>query len=739
MTESLTAMLYVPGSDERKLAKIEQLDAAAYILDLEDAVAPQAKGAARRLVAQALARWSSQAPAHGSSKAPVRGSSQAPVRGSSQAPARGSSQAPARGPSQALARESRAQLWVRVNPGATGLLIDDLEAVVVPGLDGIVLPKSESAADVAALDALLGALERGRGLKPGSVRLIATIETAAGLGRVDEIAASSTRIVCLGFGAGDFSLDLGLDWPPEGGLGHTLLTAKAELVLASRRNGLGAPHDGVFPDFRAPDQLRAEAQAARALGFAGKHAIHPDQVTVINEVFEPTAAQVAEAEAVIDAYAAGVREGRGGVHIDGRFIDAPVAERARRVLAASRDGESHKRDEPAAAPAPVALQGIRVLDLSSLYAAPLIAMNLGDFGAEVIKVEHPRGDDARRWGLAKDGVPLWWKTISRNKRVIALDLSQEADRDVVRELAARADVLIENFRPGRLERWGLSPDDLHAINPGLVIARVTGFGQTGPYRQRPGFGTLAEAFSGFAHMTGLADGPPTLPPFGLADAVCGLAGTYAVLTALYWRDAAGGGEGQVIDLSLYEPLFSALGPQVTEFNALGVVQNRQGNRSPRTSPRNAYETADGRWVAISGGTQQIADRVMAAVDRPELAGDPRFSSAAARRENADELDALVADWIRQRPLDVVLERFESSQAPIAPVYDASQILDDPHYRERGSFVRCPDPDLGEVTIPGIVARLSRTPGSIRWTGPAAIGADTDEVLAELLERRSSKA
>ena len=293
----------------------------------------------------------------------------------------------------------------------------------------------------------------------------------------------------------------------------------------------------------------------------------------------------------------------------------------------------------------------------------------------MIKVEHPRGDDARRWGLAKDGVPLWWKTISRNKRVIALDLSQEEDRDVVRELAARADVVIENFRPGRLERWGLSPEELHAVNPRLVIARVTGFGQTGPYRQRPGFGTLAEAFSGFAHMTGQADGPPTLPPFGLADAVCGLAGTYAVLTALYWRDAAGGGQGQVIDLSLYEPLFSALGPQVTEFDSLGIVQDRQGNRSPRTSPRNAYETADGRWVAISGGTQQIADRVMAAVDRPELASDPRFSSAAARRENADELDALVADWIRARPLQDVLERFDSVQAPIAPVYDASQILD----------------------------------------------------------------
>jgi len=263
-----------------------------------------------------------------------------------------------------------------------------------------------------------------------------------------------------------------------------------------------------------------------------------------------------------------------------------------------------------------------------------------------------------------------------------------------------------------------------------VIVRVTGFGQTGPYSDRPGFGTLAEAFSGFAHMTGQPDGPPTLPPFGLADAVCGLAGTYATLAALYWRDAAGGDAGQVIDLSLYEPLFSVLGPQVTEFSALGVVQNRQGNRSPRTSPRNAYRTSDERWVAISGGTQQIADRVLRAVEREDLVGDPRFCDAAARRANADDLDAIVAGWIAAHRLDQVLARFEEVQAPIAPVYDTRQILDDPQYQARESFVRCPDPDLGEVTIPGIVPRLSRTPGQVRWTGPAAIGADSARVLEE---------
>ena len=366
MSHSLAAMLYVPGSDERKLAKIEQLDGSAYILDLEDAVAPQAKAAARRLVAATLQRGS-----------------------------------------------SRAELWVRVNPGASGLLVDDLEAVVVPGLDGIILPKVESAADVATADALLGALERSRGMTLGSVSLIATIETAAGLGRVDEIAGASPRIACLGFGAGDFSLDLGLDWPPEGGLGHTLLTAKAELVLASRRNGLGAPHDGVFPDFRAPEQLRAEAQAAAGAGFR-RQARDPPRSAAGDRggVRGRAPSRSPRRRPWSTPTRRGSARGGGGVHIDGRFIDAPVAERARRVLDSQPTAVRRSRtalDRPRAhclharclhahacarllgqvAPSPVALEGIRVLDMSSLYAAPLIAMNLGDFGADVIKVEHP--------------------------------------------------------------------------------------------------------------------------------------------------------------------------------------------------------------------------------------------------------------------------------------------------------------------------------------------------------------
>ncbi|HEY9390102.1 MAG TPA: CoA transferase [Mycobacteriales bacterium] len=378
-----------------------------------------------------------------------------------------------------------------------------------------------------------------------------------------------------------------------------------------------------------------------------------------------------------------------------------------------------------------ALAGLRVVDMASLYAGPLIATILADFGADVVKVEHPRGDDARRWGRSRDGVPLWWKVISRNKDLIALDLHRTEDRDIARDLCAWADVVIENFRPGRLESWQMGYDDLAARNPGLVMVRVTGFGQTGPYADRPGFGTLAEAFSGFAAITGTADGPPTLPPFGLADGVAALTGTSAVLAALRWRDRQGAGRGQVVDLSLYEPLFNILGPQVVEYDQLGILQHRQGNRSPRTAPRNAYRTADDRWVALSAGTQQIANRVFAAIGQPELAEDERFSQPAGRFANAELVDAIVSEWIGGHRLDEVLAAFERFQAPIAPVYETDQIVTDPQFLARQSIVSVPDSDLGQVRMQNVVPKLSRTPGQIRRTGQTAIDADRQAVLARL--------
>jgi crotonobetainyl-CoA:carnitine CoA-transferase CaiB-like acyl-CoA transferase len=381
---------------------------------------------------------------------------------------------------------------------------------------------------------------------------------------------------------------------------------------------------------------------------------------------------------------------------------------------------------------PMALEGIKVLDLASLLAGPFIATTLGDYGAEVVKVEHPRGDDARRWGRARDGIPLWWKVISRNKKLICLDLHREEDREIVKRLCLWADVVVENFRPGRLESWGLGYDELAKQNPGLIMVKVTGFGQTGPYSSRPGFGTLAEAFSGFAALTGEQSGPPTLPPFGLADSVAGLVGVNAVLAALFWRQNGGNGRGQVVDVSLYEPLFSILGPHVVEHDQLGLVQKRNGNRSPRTAPRNLYETIDGNWVAVSAGTQQIANRVFDAIGRPELAQDERFSTPAARAQNADAIDDIVAIRIASKQLDEVLAAFDEAQAPIAPVYTTPQIFEDPQYLARESVISVDDADLGSIRMQNVVPKLSATPGSVRFTGATAIDHDRAEILDRIL-------
>ena len=263
-----------------------------------------------------------------------------------------------------------------------------------------------------------------------------------------------------------------------------------------------------------------------------------------------------------------------------------------------------------------ALEGIRVLDISTLFAGPLAATFLADFGADVLKIEHPRGDPARSHGHSKDGIGLWWKMLARNKKAITLYLGSPAGQEIFRELVKDADVVIENFRPGTLERWGLGYEQLSAINPRLVLARVTGFGQVGPYARRPGFGTLAEAMSGFAHMTGQPDGPPTLPPFGLADGIAALATAYAVLVALRARDAIG--HGQVIDLAIIEPILTVLGAQPTVYDQLGVIQQRTGNRSSNNAPRNTYRTADDKWLAVSTSAQSVAERVLRLVGRPEL-------------------------------------------------------------------------------------------------------------------------
>lgn len=373
------------------------------------------------------------------------------------------------------------------------------------------------------------------------------------------------------------------------------------------------------------------------------------------------------------------------------------------------------------------LEGIRVLDVSTVLAGPMCAQLLGDFGADVIKIEHPtRGDPFRGHGASKDGHGLWWKILSRNKRCLALYLGDPEGADIFRALASRSDVVVENFRPGTLEGWGLGYDVLSADNPGLVLTRITGFGQRGPYAQRPGFGTLAEVMSGFAAMTGLPDGPPTLPPIGLADSICALAATSATMMALYHRDARGG-KGQVLDLSILEPITAVVGPAPTVYDQLGQLPTRIGNRSENNAPRNTYETKDARWVAISTSTDAIADRVLRLVGHPEVCDEPWFSTGRARAAHGDLLDGYVAEWIAQRTRDEVMDAFGAADAAIAPVYDAADLLDDPHVQATGMFTTVEDPDLGPMKMQNLVFRMSDTPGSIRHTG-RALGADTDEIL-----------
>ncbi|MEE2040838.1 CoA transferase [Nocardiopsis sp. CT-R113] len=375
------------------------------------------------------------------------------------------------------------------------------------------------------------------------------------------------------------------------------------------------------------------------------------------------------------------------------------------------------------------LGNLRVVDAATLFAGPMAATYLADFGADVIKIEHPlRGDPARGHGPTKDGIGLWWKMLARNKRTMTLDLSRPQGQEVALKMLAETDVLVENFRPGTLERWNLSPERLLEENPRLIIARVTGFGQKGPMAHRPGFGTLAEAMSGFAAMTGEPEGPPTLPPLALADGIAALAVAYAIMVAVHSREQTG--RGQIIDLAIIEPILTVLGPQVTAFHATGAVPQRTGNRSSSNAPRNTYRTRDGRWLAISTSAQSIAERVMRLVGREDLVDEPWFASGRTRFEHADELDEAVGTWIAARDADEVVAEFEKAQAAIAPIYDVRDIATDPQYEALGTVVHLPDEELGSVAVHNVPFRMSDTPGEIRWAGRSK-GHDNDEVLESL--------
>lgn len=360
------------------------------------------------------------------------------------------------------------------------------------------------------------------------------------------------------------------------------------------------------------------------------------------------------------------------------------------------------------------LQGLRVLDLSRLVCGNTLTMMLADFGAEVVKVETPAGDPLRDWKVG--GHETSWKVLGRNKKSLCLDLRKQRAIELLLALVADAAIFVESFRPGTLEQMGIGPDVLLRANPRLVIVRISGWGQSGPYRRRPGFGTLVEGMSGFAAMNGFPDREPVLPPNSLADSVAGFAGAMATLAAVRAVEVGGGG-GQVVDLPLFDPLFSILGPQAANYQVTGKVKQRSGSRSTTAAPRNVYRTRDDKWVSLSASTQGMTERLFRVIGRPELIGDPRYRTNADRVARGPELDAIIGEFIGRMTQQETVSFFEKEEVTIAPIYDIAQIVDDPHFQARESVVALPDADLGRVQMQGIPVKLSATPAGFFRPAP----------------------
>ena len=372
------------------------------------------------------------------------------------------------------------------------------------------------------------------------------------------------------------------------------------------------------------------------------------------------------------------------------------------------------------------LHGVRILDLSRLVAGNTLTMTLADLGADVIKVEPPKGDSLREWKVA--GVETAWKSYSRNKRSLCIDFRNSESLSILMQLIRSADVLVESFRPGTLEQMQLSPETLFDVNAALIIARISGWGQDGPYAQRPGFGTLVEGMSGFASMNGFADREPVLPPIYLGDMTAALYGAIGVLAALRQVEV-NGGRGQVIDVPLLDPLFSILGPQAANYRLTGKVKQRTGSRSTNSAPRNVYRTLDDAWVCLSASTQAMAERLFCAIGRPELVQDPRFATNAARLQNVSELDAILSAFIGKQSQQDCLNFFQEANITVGPLYDMADIENDPHFHSRQIVVEMPDAELGTVPMHNISPRLLDTPGRFRMAAPK-LGQHTEQVLSE---------
>ena len=385
---------------------------------------------------------------------------------------------------------------------------------------------------------------------------------------------------------------------------------------------------------------------------------------------------------------------------------------------------------PASPPAtsPAALAGVRVVEMGQLIAGPFCGKTLGEFGADVIKIEAPEaGDPLRNWRLIKDGTSVWWQVQSRNKRSVALDLRQKEGQAIARQLIAEADVLVENFRPGTLEGWGMSPQELHQLNPGLVMLRISGYGQTGPYRDLPGFGAIGEAMGGLRHLTGEPGRVPVRVGVSIGDTLAALHGVIGVMIALYHRKV-NGGAGQVIDVALHEAVFNVMESLIPEYSAFGVVREAAGSALPGIAPSNAYPCQDG-WVLVAGNGDSIFKRLMDTIGRPDLGAAPDLADNAGRVARVQELDAAIGAWSAQRTVQQVLDALGGARVPAGKVYTAKDIAEDPHYRARDMLLSQTTRDGYTVQVPGIVPKLSATPGTIRSSAPH-LGDDTDAVLAE---------
>ncbi|TGD96341.1 CaiB/BaiF CoA transferase family protein [Methylobacterium nonmethylotrophicum] len=382
-------------------------------------------------------------------------------------------------------------------------------------------------------------------------------------------------------------------------------------------------------------------------------------------------------------------------------------------------------------PNPGALSGIRVIEMGSFIAGPYCGQLLADLGADVVKIEPPRaGDVMRQWGAVQlDGKSLWWPVIARNKRSLTLDLRVPRGQEIARALLREADILVENFRPGTLEKWGLGPDDLWGTNPGLIVARVSGFGQTGPYSRDVGFGAIAEAMAGLRALAGFPDRPPPRAGLSIGDSLAGVFAALGTMAALEARHRTG--KGQVVDVGITDAVLAVQESVLSEYGATGALRQRTGTRLPGIAPSNLYPTQDGQWAIIGGNGDAIFRRLAEAMGSPDLADDPRYATHRARGAHQEELDDIVAAWTRTLPLDALLALLKRADVPAGPLNDAAGIVQDPHFRARGAVVEVEAEEYGRLTMQGVAPRLSETPGAVRWAGPA-LGQHTHEVLSERL-------